>query len=92
MEAFAVPGHTPGSAVYLTRGVLFFGDSARASAEGDVRKAVGLFSKDGGQNVASLKALSARLKPRAAEIRELAFAHTGPLVGFEPLEAFAKRP
>lgn len=91
VEAFAVPGHTVGSAAYLARGVLFFGDSAGASSKGEVMKAVRLFSKDSSQNVASLKALTARLAPRAAEVRELAFAHTGPLVGFEPLQAFASR-
>jgi hydroxyacylglutathione hydrolase len=89
VESFAVPGHTPGSAVYLARGVLFFGDSAGASKEGVMMKAVRLFSKDSGLNVASLKALEARLQPRAAEIKALAFAHTGPLEGFQPFAAFA---
>src|SRR5580704_9073931 len=89
IEAFAVPGHTPGSAVYLARGVLFFGDSAGASKEGTMMKAVRLFSKDSTQNVASLKALASRLQPRSQEIKTLAFAHTGPLTGFEPLAAFA---
>jgi len=89
VEAFATPGHTPGSAVYLARGVLFFGDSAGASKQGKVMKAVSLFSKDPSGNIASLKALTARLKPRAGEIKILAFAHTGPLSGFEPLEQFA---
>lgn len=88
VEVFAVPGHTAGSAVYLTRGVLFFGDSAGASKSGQMMKAVRFFSKDSAQNVASLKALEARLRPRAAEVKELAFAHTGPLVGFEPFTAF----
>ena len=89
MEVFATPGHTAGSAVYVARGVLFFGDSARASRDGDMMKAVAFFSQDSGQNVASLKALAARLRTRAAEVKELAFAHTGPLVGFQPLAAFA---
>jgi glyoxylase-like metal-dependent hydrolase (beta-lactamase superfamily II) len=89
VEAFATPGHTPGSAVYLARGVLFFGDSAGASKDGAVMRAVRLFSKDPAQNVASLKALELRLRPRAQEIQELAFAHTGPLAGFAPLAAFA---
>jgi glyoxylase-like metal-dependent hydrolase (beta-lactamase superfamily II) len=89
VETFATPGHTAGSAVFLARGVLFFGDSAGASKDGHVMKAVGLFSKDSGQNVASLKALAARLTPRAAEITELAFAHTGPLAGLAPLATFA---
>jgi hypothetical protein len=29
------------------------------------------------------------LQPRAADVKALAFAHTGPLVGFGPLAAFA---
>jgi glyoxylase-like metal-dependent hydrolase (beta-lactamase superfamily II) len=91
VEAFSVPGHTPGSAVFLARAVLFFGDSAGGSKAGEVMKAVGLFSKDSPQNVASLKALAARLAPRKADVRELAFGHTGPLAGFEPLAAFAAR-
>jgi glyoxylase-like metal-dependent hydrolase (beta-lactamase superfamily II) len=91
VEAFSVPGHTPGSAVYLAHGVLFFGDSAGASKTGEVMKAVRLFSKDSALNVASLKGLTARLAPRKAEIKALAFGHTGSLAGFEPLLAFATR-
>jgi glyoxylase-like metal-dependent hydrolase (beta-lactamase superfamily II) len=91
IEAFATPGHTPGSAVYLARGVLFFGDSAGASKAGEVMPAVRLFSKDPAQNVASLKSLEARLEPRQSEIRAMAFGHTGCLSGLTPLEAFAAR-
>jgi glyoxylase-like metal-dependent hydrolase (beta-lactamase superfamily II) len=91
VEVFAVPGHTKGSAVYFSKGVLFFGDSAGASKDGTVMKAVRLFSKDSAQNVASLKALEARLLPRASEVKALEFAHTGPLMGFSPLVAFANR-
>ncbi|MGO9839224.1 MAG: MBL fold metallo-hydrolase [Polyangiaceae bacterium] len=90
VESFAVPGHTSGSAVYLARGALFFGDSAGASKDGLMMKAVRLFSKDSAQNVASLKALEARLEPRSAEIKALAFAHTGPLEGFQPFAEFAR--
>jgi hydroxyacylglutathione hydrolase len=89
VEAFATPGHTPGSAVYFARGVLFFGDSAGASKDGTVMKAVRLFSGNSAENVASLNALAARMAPRAAEVKVLAFAHTGPLNGLGPLEAFA---
>ena len=89
VEAFATPGHTPGSAVYLARGVLFFGDSAGGAKDGTMMPAVSLFSKDPAQNVASLKALSARLQPRAADVKTLSFAHTGPLDGLQPLTAFA---
>jgi glyoxylase-like metal-dependent hydrolase (beta-lactamase superfamily II) len=91
VEAFATPGHTDGSAVYLARGVLFFGDSAGASKSGEVMKAVPLTSHDSKQNVASLKALAARLQPRAAEIKALAFGHTGTLEGFAPLASFAAK-
>jgi glyoxylase-like metal-dependent hydrolase (beta-lactamase superfamily II) len=89
VEAFATPGHTPGSAVYFARGVLFFGDSAGGAKDGTMMPAVRLFSKDPDQNVASLKALEARLAPRAAEVKTLAFAHSGPLDGFAPFAAFA---
>jgi len=89
VEAFAVPGHTPGSAVYLARGVLFFGDSAGGGKDGKMMPAVRLFSKDPAQNVASLKSLETRLEPRAAEVKVLAFAHSGPLDGFEAFEVFA---
>ncbi len=89
VEAFATPGHTPGSAVYLARGVLMFGDSAGGAKDGTMMPAVSLFSKDPDRNVASLKALAARLQPREGEIKTLQFAHTGPLDGFAPLSAFA---
>ncbi len=89
VETFATPGHTPGSAVYLAGGVLYFGDSAAGSKEGTLMPAVRLFSDDPGQNVASLRALAARLKPRAQEVRVLAFAHSGPLNGLQPLTSFA---
>jgi glyoxylase-like metal-dependent hydrolase (beta-lactamase superfamily II) len=91
VEAFATPGHTPGSAVYLARGVLFFGDSAMANDDGTFAPGVRLFTKDSAGNVASMKALAARLEPRAAEVKTLAFAHTGALDGFAPLAAFAAK-
>ena len=89
VEVFATPGHTPGSAVYFTRGVLFFGDSAGGGKDGAMMPAVRLFSKDPDGNVASLNALEGRLQPRAAEVKTLAFAHTGPLDGFAPFATFA---
>jgi glyoxylase-like metal-dependent hydrolase (beta-lactamase superfamily II) len=89
VEAYATPGHTPGSAVYFSRGILFFGDSAGGAKDGKMMPAVHLFSKDPDRNVASLKALEARLQPRSAEVKTLAFAHTGPLDGFGPFSTFA---
>jgi glyoxylase-like metal-dependent hydrolase (beta-lactamase superfamily II) len=90
VEVFATPGHTPGSAVYFARGVLFFGDSAGGGKDGTVMPAVKLFSKAPQQNVDSLKKLEARLLPRASEVKTLAFAHSGPLDGFAPLLAFTQ--
>jgi glyoxylase-like metal-dependent hydrolase (beta-lactamase superfamily II) len=91
VETFAVPGHTPGSAAFLARGVLFFGDSAGVSTNGELVKAVRIFTKDPAQNVASLRALEARLLPRVSEIKVLAFAHSGALTTFQSLVAFANR-
>jgi hypothetical protein len=69
--------------------VLFFGDSAGGSKDGRVMPAVRFFSKNPDQNIASLKALVARMQPRASEVEVLAFAHSGPLDGFLPLTTFA---
>ncbi len=89
VTAFALPGHTAGSAAYLIDGVLYFGDGASASKDGKVTPAKYLFSDDQKEDIASLKALEKKLEPRAAEIQTLEFAHTGTLNGFEPLRAFA---
>jgi glyoxylase-like metal-dependent hydrolase (beta-lactamase superfamily II) len=89
LRAFATPGHTAGSATYLAGGVLYFGDSADASSGGVLRHAKWLFSESQAQNDASLKALSVRLTPEAAGISTLVFAHSGPLTGLAPLQAFA---
>lgn len=51
------------------------------------------FNRKASRLVASKKGeltQAVRLEPRRGEIKRLAFAHTGPLEGFEPLEAFAK--
>ncbi len=90
VTAFAVPGHTTGSAVYLIDGVLYFGDAASASKAGKVTPAKYLFSDDQKQDIESLKALAKKLEPRASEIKTLEFAHTGTLSGFEPLRDFRK--
>ena len=90
VTAFAVPGHTAGSAAYLIDGVLYLGDEASASKDGKVTPAKWLFSDDQRQANASLEALAKRLDPRAPEIQTLEFAHTAPLTGFEPLRAFRR--
>jgi glyoxylase-like metal-dependent hydrolase (beta-lactamase superfamily II) len=92
VRVFAIPGHTGGSAAYLARGVLFLGDSADAGKKGQVVPAAYIFSDDMARNRESLKQLAARLEPFAAEVRVLAFSHSGTLNGFEPLRAFAREP
>jgi glyoxylase-like metal-dependent hydrolase (beta-lactamase superfamily II) len=85
VEVFHVPGHTPGSAAYLARGVLFTGDSADLTKEGALRGSKWLFSDSQEQNRAALTALARRLTPRAADIRALAPSHTGYVLGAKPL-------
>jgi glyoxylase-like metal-dependent hydrolase (beta-lactamase superfamily II) len=88
VTAWNVPGHTSGSAAYLSKGVLFLGDSAGSQTDGHLRGAPGLFSDDPAQNVASMKALPGRLDGRT--VTHLAFAHSGWLAGTGELAAFAK--
>jgi glyoxylase-like metal-dependent hydrolase (beta-lactamase superfamily II) len=88
VRVFAIPGHTAGSAAYLVHGVLFLGDSAGSNKEGKLIAAPRVFSDDGPQNRASLKALADRLRPEAASIKALVPAHSGALHGLDPLVAF----
>ena len=88
IEAFAIPGHTPGSAAYLVYGVLFLGDSAAAAYDGSVQ-ANWLFSEDSEANEESLAALARRLKGRADDVNQIAFGHQGPVEGLEPLLKWA---
>ncbi len=92
VRVFAIPGHTPGSAAYLARGVLFLGDSADAGKKGQLVPAAYIFSDDQARNRDSLKQLASRLEPFAAEVRVLACSHSGTLNGLEPLRAFAREP
>lgn len=92
VRVFAVPGHTGGSAAYLVNGVLFLGDSADATTEGELRGAVWAFSDDAAQNRASLVRLHQRLVEEGAAVQAIAFAHSGVLVqGLAPIAAFARR-
>lgn len=89
VDVFGVPGHTPGSAAYLVYGVLFLGDSATAAYDGSFQPNTVLGS-DPSQTGPSLRALSARLKSRRADILDLAFGHQGALHGFDPLLKWAE--
>jgi glyoxylase-like metal-dependent hydrolase (beta-lactamase superfamily II) len=85
---FLVPGHTAGSAAYLSNGVLFFGDAAGGQSDGQLRAAPWLFSDDQAQCKRSLEALGRRLAASGSQVDVLAFAHSGPLKGLSPLTSF----
>ena len=89
VEVFGVPGHTPGSAAFLVYGVLFLGDSASAAYDGSFQPNT-LLGSDPTQTGPSLRILSARLKSRRAEIRNLAFGHQGALRGLDPILKWAE--
>jgi len=86
VRAFAVPGHTPGSAAYLVGGTLFMGDSGDAASGNEFRPARWIFSDDTKWNARSLKKLAERLKPDEKSVEMIAFSHSGPLHGIEPLQ------
>lgn len=74
VEAFAVPGHTAGSAAWLVRNVLFVGDSASVEDDGDLRPAPWAFTDDPAENRAALTRLANRLRDRA--VARVAASHT----------------
>ncbi|MGQ0538799.1 MAG: MBL fold metallo-hydrolase [Gemmatimonadaceae bacterium] len=71
--AFAVPGHTPGSAAYLFRGVLFGGDAVNYRPLAGFRGARSEMSEDVAKSRASLHALLGRLD--SARVRFICSAH-----------------
>ena len=73
LRAYLVPGHTPGSAVYLFRGVLFLGDAATRRLRGGFAPAKPIFSDDPALARASLERLWARLP--AGAVRYVCTAH-----------------
>ena len=78
IEAYAIPGHTDGSAAYIVHGVLFLGDAASRTDDGDIQGATWLFSKDADASEASLRALGEKLADRE-DIHTLAFGHSAAL-------------
>ena len=91
VQAFAVPGHTAGSAVFYANHALFFGDSAGADSSGALKPAPWVFSDDTAQNVAALKALPGRLDKAGVVVNRLYFGHTAPVEGMDALRTFAAK-
>ena len=90
LEIFAVPGHSLGSAALLCEGVLFLGDAAAATAEGDLAGPPPVFSADREAGLASLGELARRLASRNEEIQWLAPSHQGALEGSDALLAWSE--
>ncbi len=91
IKAFAVPGHTRGSAAYLVNGVLFVGDSADVAGDDTLLPSAWIFSDSQAQNRQSLAALDTRLKRERASVTAIAPAHSGALTnGLTALDAFTE--
>ena len=91
VTAYAIPGHTGGSAAYLADGVLYVGDSAAGRADGKSLKAAPwVVSDDTAQSVASMKKLYTRLKDGNATVDKIAPSHTGPIDGLDALLTIGK--
>ncbi|HEX7242887.1 MAG TPA: MBL fold metallo-hydrolase [Longimicrobiaceae bacterium] len=73
VRAFRVPGHTPGSAAYLFRGVLFVGDAVAYSYLRGFRSAFGVFTADPAQGRRSVASLWERARPHG--VRWVCTAH-----------------
>jgi glyoxylase-like metal-dependent hydrolase (beta-lactamase superfamily II) len=65
VRAYAVPGHTAGSAAYLFRGVLFVGDAVAYSYLSGFRPAFGIFTDDPERSRSSVASLWERVRPHA---------------------------
>ena len=70
LRVLHVPGHTPGSVLYLWRDVLFSGDTLVRSKQG-LGPSPGIFSEDNAQS------LSAMVKLREVPFSRVADGHTG---------------
>ena len=91
VRVFHLPGHTAGSVAYRVDDTLFLGDNAHGMETGEMEPAPWVFSDDVDANVASLRALPARLDEAGVVVARLVFGHSAPLEGREPLWDFASR-
>jgi glyoxylase-like metal-dependent hydrolase (beta-lactamase superfamily II) len=92
IEAFAIPGHTDGSAAYLYAGVLFVGDAALGTTDRELVNTPWVFSTDQAENLSSLERLVEVLDVRDDEVTTIAPSHSAPLdEGLAPLRAMLER-
>ena len=86
VEAFWIPGHTAGSAAYLTSGgALILGDALYNARSGEPRINDGRHTEDPDQLLESLRALADTLEPREEQVQWLVPAHSAALSGLAPL-------
>jgi glyoxylase-like metal-dependent hydrolase (beta-lactamase superfamily II) len=88
VTAYAVPGHTKGSAAYLAGGVLFVGDALQIKSNGQIIGPPAIMGTDRAQGEVSLRHLGQELQPRAADVKFIASGHNGTVAGLAPLLAF----
>lgn len=87
VTAYRVSGHTPGSALYLARGVLFLGDIAGIGRNKTIRDPVYIFSRSVEESNQSLAIALQKLEPRYKEIEFVTSSHSGTLAGPEGVKA-----
>ncbi len=83
---YHMPGHSPGSVSVLVDGMLFFGDNAASTDQGDMRLVPENFSDDVTRNKEDLEGLVGKLE--GASIDTMFFSHSGPLTGRSALDAY----
>jgi hydroxyacylglutathione hydrolase len=88
VTAYAVPGHTEGSAAYLADGVLFVGDAVQIKSNQQFTGPSVIFSTNRAEGEASLRHLAQELQPHAADVKFIATGHTGTVAGLTPLLSF----
>jgi glyoxylase-like metal-dependent hydrolase (beta-lactamase superfamily II) len=88
VTAYALPGHTEGSAAYLADGVLFVGDSLQIKSNQQITGPSVIFSTDRAQGEAALKHLGQELQARAGDVKFIASGHTGSVSGLASLLSF----
>ena len=85
IQAFAVPGHTTGNAVYLTQSVLVFGDSAVGRKDLSIAPPPEYFSDNPEQTAQAIVDLASRIGTENLQVDWLAFSHSGSIEGVDAL-------
>jgi glyoxylase-like metal-dependent hydrolase (beta-lactamase superfamily II) len=90
IRAYAVPGHTAGSAAYLVNGVLLIGDAADIASDGSLQGAPWIFTDSQPEDRASLVRLEQQLVGDGADVKAIVPAHSGAVEGMGALTSYAR--